>query len=134
MNTLLHGKDSAFFLHMHKSHGSATAINLSMLFNNEQSMFKRLRILSLFHTTISYHLVLVSSCRLHILVFLFNPYPQFYHLPHLYHHHLQFEQQLSYQNIHIPQEGQERCCHLSEGEICNLCRLHTLQLCILHLK
>ena len=76
-----------FFLHMHKSHGSATAINLSMLFNNEPSMFKRLHILSLFHTTISYHLVLVSSCRLHILVFLFNPYPQFYHLPHLHHHH-----------------------------------------------
>ena len=36
------------FLHMHRSHGSATAINLSMLFNNEPSMLKRLCILSLF--------------------------------------------------------------------------------------
>ena len=36
------------FLHMHRSHGSATAINLSMLFNNEPLMLKRLHILSLF--------------------------------------------------------------------------------------
>ena len=38
------------FLHMHRSCGSATAINLSMLFNNEPLMLRRLHILSLFNS------------------------------------------------------------------------------------
>ena len=36
------------FLYTHRSQGSATAINLFMLFNNEPSVLKRLCILSLF--------------------------------------------------------------------------------------
>ena len=48
--------------------------------------------------TVLYHLVLVSSCRLHIQAFLFNPCPLCHHLPHLY-HHLQSGQELSCQNI-----------------------------------
>ena len=53
------------FLHMHRSHGSATAINLSMLFNNEPSMIKRLCILSLFNSlwTFSKGLLLTKSLR-----------------------------------------------------------------------
>ena len=53
------------FLHMHRSHGSATAISLSMLFNNEPSMLKRLHILSLFNSfwTFSKGLLLTKSLR-----------------------------------------------------------------------
>ena len=51
------------FLHTHRSQGSATAINLSMLFNNEPSVLKRLHILSLFSSfwTFSKGLLLTKS-------------------------------------------------------------------------
>ena len=54
--------------------------------------------------TAGHHLALVSSCKLHILAFLFNLCPLCHHLPHLHHHHLQSGQQLLCQNIHIQQE------------------------------
>ena len=51
------------FLHTHRSQRSATIINLSMLFNNEPSVLKRLHILSLFSSfwTFSKGLLLTKS-------------------------------------------------------------------------
>ena len=53
------------FLHMHRSHGSATAINLSMLFNNDPSMLKRLYILSLFSSFWTFSKGLLLTKLLH---------------------------------------------------------------------
>ena len=53
-------------LHTHRSQGSVTAINLSMLFNNEPSVLKILHILSLFSSywTFSKGFLLTKSlCR-----------------------------------------------------------------------